>query len=99
PTQVREYARLSLATHEGRGRRRRTRWHQLRVQHLDRHPHEHKIRTARKGQRVEIEGFPQVHHYKDKETGEPRTFRYIEVTSFRPRPGRRLYQPGDLSAR
>ena len=89
-TTAREYARLSLAVHEGTGSRRKTRWVHLRAWDLDHHPDEARLRTARKGQRVEVQGYPAVHRYKDRKTGEPREFHYIVVTSFRRRPGRLL---------
>lgn len=95
-TRVREYAKLSLAVHEGSGRNRTTRWVQLRAWNLDEHPDEGRIRTARKGQRVEVEGYWEVHPYTDRETGEAREFRYVVVTSFRCRPGR-WFRPGEVS--
>jgi single-stranded DNA-binding protein len=89
-TPVREYARLSLAVNEGLGRSRRTTWHQLRVWNLDDQPFEAKVRAARKGQRVEIQGRWEEHRYTDRKTGEEKVFRYITVTSFRTRPGKLL---------
>lgn len=88
-TAPREWAKLSLAVHEGRGRNRSTRWYQLRAWQLDHHPDEARIRTARKGQRVEVQGYWETHRYTDSE-GSEREFRYVVVTSFRPRPGRLL---------
>jgi len=88
-TQVREYAKLSLAVHQGSGRSRGTRWVQLRAFDLDHHPDEARIRTARKGQRVEVQGYRQVHRYTDA-AGQEQEFEYFLVTSFRSRPGRRL---------
>jgi hypothetical protein len=95
-TPVREYAKLSLAVHEGAGRDRASRWYQLRVFNLDDHPDEGRIRTARKGQRVEVQGHWEVHRYTDRATGEEREFRYVAVTSFRFRPGR-LLRKGERS--
>jgi hypothetical protein len=89
-TPVREYARLSLAVNEGDGRRRETRWCQLRVWNLDDQPFEAKVRAARKGQRIEIQGRWEEHRYTDRKTGEEKVFRYITVTSFRTRPGKLL---------
>jgi single-stranded DNA-binding protein len=89
-TPVREYARLSLAVNEGLGRSRRTTWHQLRVWNLDDQPFEAKVRAARKGQRIEIQGRWEEHRYTDRKTGEEKVFRYITVTSFRTRPGKLL---------
>ena len=86
-TAVTEYARLSIAVHDGTGRRRTTSWYELRAWDLDHHPDERKIRTAFKGQRVAVQGFEQVHCYTDRE-GREREFRYLVVTGFRPRPGK-----------
>jgi single-stranded DNA-binding protein len=88
-TAQRDYAKLSMAVHEGSGSDRATRWVQLRAWDLDHHPHEARLRTARKGQRVEVEGFEEIHRYTDR-TGQESEFRYIVVTSFRFRPGRLL---------
>jgi hypothetical protein len=89
-TALREYAKLSLAVHQGSGRSRGTRWVQLRAFDLDHHPDEARIRTARRGQRVEVQGYLEVHRYTDRANGEEREFEYFLVTGFRPRPGRRL---------
>jgi len=89
-TPVREFARLSLAVHEGHGRSRQTTWYPLRAWNLDEHPDEGRLRTARKGQRVQVEGYWESHRYTDSRTGEEREFRYLVVTSLRFRPGRLL---------
>ena len=86
----RDWAKLSIAVHEGSGRDRRTTWYPMRAWDLDHHPDEARVRTARKGQRVEVEGYWEVHRYTDSRSGEEREFRYVVVTSFRPRPGRLL---------
>ena len=95
-TPVREFATLSLAVHQGSGSNRTTKWHQLRVWNLDQHPDEARIRTARKGQRVEVQGHWDIHRSTDSTTGEQREFRHLVVTSFRPRPGR-LLRKGERS--
>jgi len=87
---IREYARLSLAVHTGHGRHRFTTWYQLRAWNLDDHPDEARLPTARKGQRVEVQGYPEEHRYTDTRTGEEKIFRYLVVTSLRFRPGRLL---------
>jgi hypothetical protein len=91
-TPVREYARLSLAVKvQQRGHQSHwTRWYQLRVWNLDDQPFEAKVRAARKGQRIEIQGRWEEHRYTDRKTGEEKVFRYITVTSFRTRPGKLL---------
>ena len=89
-SEAREYAKLSLAVHEGYGRDRKTTWYQLRAWHLDHHPDEVRIRTARKGERVEVQGYWETHSYTDSRTGRQEEFRYLVVTSFRKRPGRLL---------
>ena len=86
-TQPREYAKLSLAVH---GSDRSTTWHQLRVWNLDHHPDEARIRAARKGHRVEVQGYWETHRYTDARSGGQEEFRYLVVTSFRFRPGRLL---------
>jgi hypothetical protein len=91
-TPVREYARLSIAVHTGYGRNRRTTWYQLRGWDLDHHPDEARLRTARKGQRVEVEGYWKSHRYTDSRTGEEKVFTYLYVTTLRFRPGK-LLQP------
>lgn len=88
-SEPREYAKLSMAVHEGYGRNRRTVWYQLRAWNLDQHPDEVKIRTAKKGQRVEVQGYWEAHRYTGSD-GQQREFRYLVVTSFRHRPGRLL---------
>ena len=52
----REYARLSLATHEWQGGRRTTTWHQLAVWNIER-PEFFSVRLARKGDRVQVRGY------------------------------------------
>jgi len=52
----REYARLSLATHEWKGGRRTTTWHQLAVWNIER-PEFFSVRLARKGDRVQVRGY------------------------------------------
>lgn len=89
-SEARDYAKLSLAVHEGTGAKRTTTWYQLRAWQLDQHPDEGRIRTARKGERVEVQGYWETHTYTDSRTGEPREFRYLVVTSFRRRPGKLL---------
>jgi len=89
-TPVRDYASLSLAVHQGRGTNRSTTWYQLRAWDLDDHPDERRLRAAHKGQRVEVQGYPEEHRYTDTRTGEERVFRYLVVTSFRPVPGKLL---------
>jgi hypothetical protein len=96
-TPVREFAQLSLAVHEGSGTGRATKWYQLRAWNLDDHPDEARIRTARKGQRVEVQGYWEVHRYTDSGTGAEQEFRYLVVTSFRRRPGR-LLRPRETAA-
>ncbi|HSL84608.1 MAG TPA: hypothetical protein VLF66_17680, partial [Thermoanaerobaculia bacterium] len=95
-TPLKEYAKLSIAVHRGSGRDRRTTWYELRAWNLDEHPDEGRIRTARKGQRVEVQGHWEVHRYTDRATGEEREFRYVVVTGFRCRPGR-LLRAGERS--
>ena len=79
-TAPREWAKLSLAVHEGRGRNRSTRWYPIRAWQLDDHPHESRIRTARKGQRVEVQGHWETHRYTNAD-GNEREFSYVVVTS------------------
>lgn len=86
-TEPREYAKLSLAVHGSDGG---TTWYQLRAWNLDHHPDEAKIRAARKGHRVEVQGHWESHRYTDARTGGQEEFRYLVVTSFRFRPGRLL---------
>ncbi len=88
-SEPREFAKLSMAVHQGYGSNRRTTWYQLRAWRLDQHPDELKIRTARKGQRVEVQGYWESHRYTDSQ-GQEQEFRYLVVTSFRPRPGQLL---------
>lgn len=88
-SESREFAKLSLAVHEGYGSNRTTTWHQLRAWNLDHHPDEARLRTAKKGDRVEVQGYWETHTYTDR-NGEKRQFRYLVVTSFRRRPGRLL---------
>jgi single-stranded DNA-binding protein len=89
-TRARDWAKLSLALHRSEGTRRTTEWIQLRAWDLDRHPDEARIRTARKGQRVEVQGYWETHRYTDPETARETEYRYLVVTAFRSRPGRLL---------
>ena len=77
-TEVREYAKLSLAVHEGSGG---PTWYQLRAWNLDDHPDEGRLRIAKKGQRVEVTGFPAEFHFT-ADDGEPKVFRYLDVQTF-----------------
>ena len=89
-TPTREFATVSLAVHENTPRGRKTSWKTLRAWDLDSHPNEGAIRTARKGQRVTIDAYPEEHRYTDSESGEEKVFRYLVITSFRRTPGRLL---------
>lgn len=96
-TTIRDYACVDLAVHDGFGSKRTTKWYHLRAWDLDHHPDELRLRTAKKGQLVEVEGYEVIHRYKHKQSGEMREFRSINVTSFRirhrlPRPAGRRHQ-------
>ena len=73
----REFAVLSLATHDWVGRERITTWHRIVVWNVDRLEHIG-VRIARKGSRVEITG-----RRTSFETRDGRTLEQIELTSFR----------------